>query len=698
MGMSASQARLLSITARLTNNEFRSQTATNAKLRLAQETQDATTEYIDALNSQKLVFMNYDDEGAATTTNLTPTLLYAYEPLKNQYIMRNNSGEVLVSGEDAKNFDETDNLFQFLERYELAHNITYTSPIEEEIQEESPNPEHEIWINKCKEIDAINKENENWIPPVWDEELEKAKYTTINYNDYEIKQISDSEEGNTLFDVIWMYGQPLFHLSEVHTVDWPENEAQPSPDPKYNFVYFLENVLDLQIENDGSIAHFHNIYQSTAGKYEMNMYGYQSDLINDFGYSPKYCFVTDLIQDVSGHIFNTIVYYGQSKYFKPLSDLISNGYDPGDGNGVQMFYASEIHADDDSSEVEKLMSDYYLEKYKEDKFQLTYSMLMTSNYTYDDSGNIVLKTLKQKVIDLMYMSENGFEHDSYWTFRERSQEYDDWFNNFYIPIAELFKKELENYFSNLGVSYDEPYFDEDAYNEAKQNALTPPEKLSYPEEPPEYIIETKTIITEQTDTLGLIISDKDKSQWYINLWFAMNGSNTANLAKEINFDSPDSIWSVVPESLRSTYRYYVPDSEKNEKGKNYKVLEDNLASSAEWLQFAIEQGIVTLEQAVYTRPAEDGKRVLDLKSEGIIWTPLDAPSNAKDLIYIDDEAKIARAEVKYKKAVKEIQNKDKKYDQDLKKLDTEHNALQTEYESIKSVIQKNAERSFKLFS
>ena len=35
---------------------------------------------------------------------------------------------------------------------------------------------------------------------------------------------------------------------------------------------------------------------------------------------------------------------------------------------------------------------------------------------------------------------------------------------------------------------------------------------------------------------------------------------------------------------------------------------------------------------------------------------------------------------------------------DIKKLDTEHNALQQEYESLKSVIQKNAERSFKAFS
>ena len=56
MGMSASQARLLSITTRLTNNEFRAQTITNSKLRLAEKSEEASAEYMDALNSQTLNF------------------------------------------------------------------------------------------------------------------------------------------------------------------------------------------------------------------------------------------------------------------------------------------------------------------------------------------------------------------------------------------------------------------------------------------------------------------------------------------------------------------------------------------------------------------------------------------------------------------------------------------------------------------
>ena len=51
MGMSATQARLLTITGRLTDNEMRSQTITNAKLRLAQKSSEASQTYMDALSS-----------------------------------------------------------------------------------------------------------------------------------------------------------------------------------------------------------------------------------------------------------------------------------------------------------------------------------------------------------------------------------------------------------------------------------------------------------------------------------------------------------------------------------------------------------------------------------------------------------------------------------------------------------------------
>lgn len=65
---------------------------------------------------------------------------------------------------------------------------------------------------------------------------------------------------------------------------------------------------------------------------------------------------------------------------------------------------------------------------------------------------------------------------------------------------------------------------------------------------------------------------------------------------------------------------------------------------------------------------------------------------------VADERAIAKAESKYTQDMADIENKDNKLDLELKKLDTEHNALQTEYESVKNVVDKNVESSFKIFS
>lgn len=65
---------------------------------------------------------------------------------------------------------------------------------------------------------------------------------------------------------------------------------------------------------------------------------------------------------------------------------------------------------------------------------------------------------------------------------------------------------------------------------------------------------------------------------------------------------------------------------------------------------------------------------------------------------VKDERAIARAESKYTQDMADLENKDNKLDLELKKLDTEHNALQTEYDSVKNVVDKNVESSFKIFS
>lgn len=64
---------------------------------------------------------------------------------------------------------------------------------------------------------------------------------------------------------------------------------------------------------------------------------------------------------------------------------------------------------------------------------------------------------------------------------------------------------------------------------------------------------------------------------------------------------------------------------------------------------------------------------------------------------VEDDKAIAKAETKYNQDMLAIENQDKILDLELNKLDTEHSALQTEYDSVKNIVDKNVESSFKTF-
>ena len=72
MGMSASQARLLSITSRMNDVEFKSQQISNTKIRLADESEQVANDYTKALNKQKYTYTNYSS-GHAVKVDLNST-------------------------------------------------------------------------------------------------------------------------------------------------------------------------------------------------------------------------------------------------------------------------------------------------------------------------------------------------------------------------------------------------------------------------------------------------------------------------------------------------------------------------------------------------------------------------------------------------------------------------------------------------
>ncbi|MBR6722713.1 hypothetical protein IKL64_04595 [bacterium] len=164
-------------------------------------------------------------------------------------------------------------------------------------------------------------------------------------------------------------------------------------------------------------------------------------------------------------------------------------------------------------------------------------------------------------------------------------------------------------------------------------------------------------------------NDATKAQWYTNLWYKMNGASSDKSAQ-------------------------------GNRAASYTVLDPKLAASKDWIQDALEQGIVSIEVASYQDASnliENESRPLTVTLQGITWAPTEYGS-CIDFTEVDDDKAVAKAEAEYQKKNNEISAKDKRYESKIKTLDTEHNALQTQYESVKSAMTKNIDRSFKTFS
>src|SRR5699024_7467429 len=89
MGMSASQARLLSLTARMTDNENSAQDITYSKIRLANQTQELNNEYLDALDATKLTVLTGFNNSEEVYTDISYGLMTGYNTVATgkQYVV-----------------------------------------------------------------------------------------------------------------------------------------------------------------------------------------------------------------------------------------------------------------------------------------------------------------------------------------------------------------------------------------------------------------------------------------------------------------------------------------------------------------------------------------------------------------------------------------------------------------------------------
>ncbi len=581
MGMSSSQARLLSITARLTDNEYHSQRLTNEKMKLSNITDNARVEYNLALDAEKLMFTSFDSFGTSSAVQLTPNLLYLYQPIKNQYALVNSSGKILIPKADAQNFKNTKTLFEFLKCYDDAITTQKYTALAE-------NPDYSKYIAA---LDVWKSQKPNK-----DDYYESGANSEL-YNQF--STASSSCFSNAVGGSSECYLHVLAHMLDL-TLDASGN---PINYPK-NYPTSIGTQLSIQVsEISGSAIHGAGQTPNMAGVSNAIKYGY--DFNGDGTLDPVYAY--DRAENGSEGLISTL----QNKGFS--QDVIDNVID---------ILGPDRISGNAPSDAEKLLSSYYL----------------------DGSGAVKIKTLEQKCVDLFYAIENNVAD----------------YNTILKPMIYSFQDDLVNTFKR---------FKEDEYNAAIADW-----ESRKPPEVPRFV---------EVEKDRIIVNDKEKSQWYTNLWYRMQGSKEPQV-----IDS-----KLVEEAYDETNLYYtLEDQSKIHQDEDiarnfYSVLDNKLASSSSWIKDVVSQGIVTIENIQKNASSEDKK----LSWNSIIYT------NAVDISTEDDSSAIASAEAKYQMVLDEVNVKDKRYQSMIRKLDTEHNALQTEYDSVKQAMEKNIDRSYKTF-
>ena len=466
MGLSASQARLLSITARLTDNEYHSQQIANAKMRLAAKGTEARQEYQDALNSKILTYNGFDAQGNAISTALTPTLIYQYQPLKNQYALINTANQILVNNTDGKNFEETNTLGEFLDCYGVLDTTetTVKKTIYEDV--EVRNTQYDIdWA-------AYNERYNNWKATVWDPWNEKQ---------------------GTVKD---------------RTPAWTER------------VHSSE--LYYQVLDTGCM---------------------------DYALDNKNC------------------------YMHVLASLIGPGeHTTSDGDTYEVFSNIDWNWNSDKHPVNPSVIDALKNLYREphdhnmsETVQLNYGGRIYDVNTKCSGLCEEGKSVYQELVDFLWMVHDDYDGSA--------------------TGGRADPDHLAMFFHFLEFDLD------DAYEVEHPEVVTywdEPEPI-FDEEPPEtaeFIIETQPREVEET-LYEYEVNDKEKAQWYTNLWYRMNG-----LEEPARIPTKEGY-----EDNMDYYREYVLKSLKAEKdtfASAYQVIDGNLASSTTWLEDVLSQGIVVM--------------------------------------------------------------------------------------------------------
>ena len=731
MGMAAGQARLLSITTRMSDNELRAQLINNDKMRLATKSAQVSEAYTTALNEAQMMFTNYDADNKTSYKELTYNALTAYNPYNNQYAISNASGQVLVSETDATNFKNANgDLNTFLASYGLEYSTDYFSSListnvvkNGSVTVNGQEVKAPYLAYKTGEFDADNKEIYNYISFAdYSKEGNKVAGATLEevlqnlYNGVD-KTHPGYDATKSSLDYLNYTGDLANYTSAMNSMyeiinDKMQNELVKKSSGGFSFDKIEAGLMAENVEMADAKKYLDALYGIIGSKEDKSgLYEYATPdgiasidslkglLEINKGENIQNSWASEgatikASSDLTGNItLNYSESGGSCVVFKKTGDsytmefpkkeagdpFTANGEATSDGNNIVFTYYVNDNGDYSTTSADG---------YTECKTTVPASLfnkpssagIEASNWALSDTEissitdsepNTVdnMKTIGLQIINTLQNSITNI-----WNFAA-SDGTNGAFSKF--TDAKLAGGKFQTFLEAAKKFYKDMFGDEITSN---------------PDSSDDILFKMNNI-----EELKKAINAKAKNTENDN-----NATPEAKAKAKAAAESFKKIYDVyILDCVMNTYGEpkftWIDQNNKNANGEHkaqwytnlfnrmktggYKTLQDGLASSTEWIKFAFESGLVTLEQV-------DGSNT---------WNST-TYSNCSDITEQTNSTAVTIAEAEYNAQMNKIQNKDKMYDLELKNIDTEHNSLQTEYESIKGAIDKNIERTFKIYS
>lgn len=708
MGLAASQARLLSITSRISDNELRAQLINNQKMRLSSESSQVSENYINALNKTNLVFANYDEKDNAQNVPLTFNNLTAFNQYNNQYGLTNAAGNILISETEAKKYQAsmgaTDQQAEFLKQHGIEYTTSYWDELEKQLGnsgitysstelrtmyegvQDTNNPANNVSSYnetiKTQEYTDFSGYLDDFITAkgFYDNALEKATREAINGigdKTYNVNGVNRTLNGIIDADAVDLFQNNAKNLKDILTTVLNDN-CKPGTDVagfvNSHFNASSDDYINIEYTGGKFIqkGNYEDLGLGANAPLTSSNAGTNSLLYTNGGFT--YINIGPVTMDDNGKEIIGWVKVGDAgndcKIYKK--------------DGTNMVIATDTDEDGNTQEMSVSSKNYTSGNFS-----------YTSNVEYqDDAGNT---QTGQQTMTIKYSptatNVSGVT-------AELSGDK----NGMSEGIAQALTTLLQDTYAFLRTNMK----DVDATTSTDpdiQKALT--ECINIGQNL------ANTILGTNTDGTPFVTINKDNiDDLYDYIQNVVDGEAAAtdpclgrtpkkefqNVVNAYILDTMMDIFGepvygylytngagkVTPKNgntdASAEAKWYINLFEKIQ-SSGYQILANGLASSTEWLQFALENGIVVMEQVNS-----------DDSWQGITYT------SCSDISEQTDSTAATIAEAEYNKAMRQIEAKDEMFDLELKNIDTEHSSLEAEYESVKKAMSGNIERNFQMYS